>query len=216
MKHKQSGFGLTGIIVIIAMIALVGALGYVGYKNIFAKKDIAGQFGEDGYIPSGKKFPALVTGAPYIPESYSDQEGADYLGKYAGAPGLSDALEKIAKSNPCSVTEGRFKQIVLGVTEDQAQALIGNGCGSKGYLRSFLIKQGNSWIRLGSWDGYFSDKQVEYKDADINILTDTPSCELVDEYSIQKSIAPVCYNKGEGQSSLYAGDSSNYSYTLRQ
>jgi len=215
MKSKQSGFGLVGVTTIIIVVGLVVALGYVGYKNFVAKDGDTTDSNYYGYDPNGRKFPPLVSGAPYIPDGLSDQEGADYLGKYAKVPGLSSALEKIATSNPCAVTEGRFKQIVLGVTEDQTQALIGNGCGSKGYVRSFMVKQNGEWMRVGSWDGYFSNDKVEYKDASINILTDTPSCELVNKYSIQKTIAPVCYNLEEGQSNLYAGDSGNYTYVLR-
>jgi hypothetical protein len=215
MRTRQSGFGLIGIIVLLVTIGLVGALAYVGYSNfvVKSKKDTTTNY--YGYDPNGRKFPPLVAGAPYIPDGLTDQEGAHYLAKYAQVPGLNAALDKIAKTNPCAVTEGRFKQIVLGVTEDQTQALIGNGCGSKGYVRSFMIKQNGEWIRLGSWDGYFNDDHVEYNEASINILTDTPSCELVNQYAIQKAIAPVCYTLQKGQSKLYAGDSGNYTYVVR-
>ena len=133
--------------------------------------------------------------------------------KSSQVSGLHDALDSIAKNNPCSVTEGRFKQKVLGVTEDKSQALIGNGCGSTGYLRSFMIKQQGKWVRVGASSGKFNDNKEDY--TNFSALLDMPSCELVDKYSIQKSLAPVCFNKSDGQSSLYAGDNSNYTYTVR-
>jgi hypothetical protein len=212
MKNKQSGFGLVGIIIIIVVL-LLGALGYVGYKNFIAKDKTSGQFGEYGYIPDGKPFPPLVSSVEYVPEGMSNQEVVEYMGKFTKVPGLSAALEKIAKSNPCTVTEGRFKQKVLGVTEDQTQALIGNSCGSTGFLRSFMVKQNDAWIRVGSSNGKFSDQNAET--SNFNLILDTPSCEVVDEYKIQRILAPVCFMKLEGQNNLFAGDSGNYKYILR-
>lgn len=213
MINKQSGFGLVGIIIIIMMMVLLGALGYVGYKNFIAKDKIPGQFGEYGYIPDGKPFPPLVSGAEYIPAGMNDQEAVEYLGKFAKVPGLRGALDEIAKNNPCTVTEGRFKQKVLGVTEDQTQALIGNSCGSTGFLRSFMVSQNGNWVRVGSSNGKFSDTKADAKN--FNIILDTPSCEIVDKYGIQKTIAPVCYVRGQGENDLFAGDTGNYRYELR-
>ncbi len=213
MKNKQLGFGLIGILVVLAFIAIITTLGYVGYKNFIAKDKKPVQIGDYGYILNGKPFPPLITGVGYIPEGMSSQEGADYLGKFANVPGLSDALEKIAKNNPCSVTEGRFKQIVLGVTKDQTQALIGNSCGSAGFLRSFMVKQSGSWIRIGSSNNKFNDQKED--SSDFNLILDTPSCDVVDKYGIQKVLAPVCFVKQEGENDLFAGDSGSYKYILR-
>jgi hypothetical protein len=213
MKNKQSGFSLVGIIVIVIAVALLGTLGYIGYKNFVANDKASSQFGDYGYIPNGKPFPPLVTGVEYVPAGMSDQEAADYLGKYAKVPGLSDALEKIAKHNPCTVTEGRFKQKVLGVTEDQTQALIGNSCGSTGFMRSFMIKQDGDWIRVGSSNGKFNDQEAD--NSNFNMILDTPSCNVVDKYDIQKTLAPLCFTKQEGENNLFAGDNGNYRYVLR-
>lgn len=212
MKNKQSGFGLVGILTVIVVVGLIAGLGFVGYKNFIAK-DGSSNTDEYGYDPNGKKFPPLVAGANYTPEDMPAQERADYMAKFATVPGLDEALSVIAQKNPCAVTEGRFKQRVLGVTADQTQALVGNGCGSTGLVRSFMIKEGDSWKRVGSANGYFNDEKADNKN--FNELLDTPNCEVVDKFKIQKSIAPVCFNTGEGQSELYAGDSGNYTYVLR-
>lgn len=211
MKNKHPKFSLA--VGIIGLILLV-ILGYVGYKNFAVKDKAPVQFGDYGYILDGKPFPPLVTGAEYFPAGMTSQEAADYLGKYAKAPGLSDALEKVAEQNPCTVTEGRFKQKVLGVTADQTQALIGNSCGSTGFLRSFLIKQDGEWIRVGSSNGKFNDKKAD-DSPNFNLILDTPSCDVVDKYNIQKALAPVCFVKLDGENDLFAGDSGNYKYVLR-
>jgi len=212
MKQKQAGFGLVEIIIVMVVIAIIGALGFIGYKKFVAKEDqtSTSYYGVD---PDGRKFPPLVAGAYYAPEGMTSQQVADYMGKYASVPGLDAALNEIAKKNPCAVSEGRFKQRVLGVTEDQTQALIGNGCGSTGLVRSFMISENGSWKRVGSANGYFNDDNKD--NSNFNELLDTPSCEIVEQFAIQKSIAPVCFKKEPGQSNLYAGDSGNYKYILR-
>ncbi len=129
-------------------------------------------------------------------------------GKYATVPGLTDALKKINQNNPCEPSEGRFKQIVLGVTANQSQVLIGNSCGSTGVARTFMVKVDGQWQSVGG----------DWKDANretFSPLTDIPSCTLVDQYHIEPSIAPICFEAKPGTSDLYAGDTTNYTYRSR-
>ncbi|HET8690155.1 MAG TPA: hypothetical protein VFL81_01850 [Candidatus Saccharimonadales bacterium] len=107
----------------------------------------------------------------------------------------------------CTVTEGRSKSIVLGVTQDKSQVLVGKSCGSTGVVRSFLIKQDGKWVSVGKFN--------EAERANFETLIDAPSCWLVEKYHIQKSIAPVCFNLKSGKSSLVAGDLGNYTYVVR-
>lgn len=194
MKSKQFGFGVIEVLIAVVGLALIGAVGYVAYKNINESKKADGMF-------STQAMPPLVRGV------YGDNVSS--ISKYTEAPGLHDALRKIADDNPCTPTEGRYKLIVLGVTSDKTQALMGGSCGSTGVLRSFMIKEGSDWKIVG---GSFKDERQR---SDFSELTDTPSCELVEVNSIQKSIAPVCFNLKEGASELLAGDMSNYEYVVR-
>jgi hypothetical protein len=71
-----------------------------------------------------------------------------------------------------------------------------------------MVKQSDSWKSIGTW-------KDEAMRTDFSALTDTPSCEVVEQNKIQKSIAPVCYKLNEGTSDLMAGDMNNYSYIVR-
>src|SRR5690606_32146199 len=97
MRNKQLGFGLVEVITVMLIVGLIGTLGYVGYSNLVKKEDKPAQFGEFGYIPDGKPFPPLVSGALYSPEGMSSQEVVEYSVRYAEVPGLRDALDKIAE-----------------------------------------------------------------------------------------------------------------------
>lgn len=191
MKINQKGFGVVGVLILLAVICL---LGFVSYSFISTDRDRT-----------------LETTAPLpLPPLARGVAGPQVsaLDKYLEVPGLNDALKGISENNPCAPTEGRFKQIILGVTADKTQALIGNSCGSTGVLRTFMIQNGNTWERVGDW-------KDEGSRTEFSALTDTPSCEIVDRYNIQASIAPVCFEKKAGSSDLFAGDITNYSYRSR-
>lgn len=194
MQNKQSGFGIVEVLILVVIAGLVGALGYLAYTNYSAKKDS----GDTMFATT--QMPPLVRGV--VGPNVSNAS------EYIKASGLSDALNEIAKDNPCAATEGRFKQIVLGVTEDKTQALIGNSCGSTGILRTFMVKEGEQWKVVGIWKDEMSRK-------DFSSLTDTPSCELVTAHNIQRSIAPICFEIQEGTNSLAAGDLNRYQFVVR-
>lgn len=193
MKDDQAGFGIIELLLIIVTLGLIGGIGYAAYSRVNTAKNTES-------TRSATPMPPLVRGV--YGANVSDPA------KYLEVPGLKDALKKIADDNPCQPTEGRFKQIVLGVTSDQTQALIGNSCGSTGVLRTFMIKQGDGWKSIGAW-------KDEAKRTDFSALTDTPSCEIVEQHKVQKSIAPVCYRLHDAASDLMAGDMNDYSYVVR-
>lgn len=194
MKNKQFGFGVVEVLIAVVVLGLIGALSYVAYKNTYESKKADEMF-------STQAMPPLIRGV------YGDNVSS--ISKYNEAPGLHDALRKIADNNPCQPTEGRYKLIILGVTSDKTQALMGNSCGSTGVLRNFMIREGDGWKLVG---GSFKDERQRN---DFSELTDTPSCELVELNNIQKSIAPVCFELKEGAGELLAGDLSNYIYIVR-
>jgi Tfp pilus assembly major pilin PilA len=194
MKNKQSGFGIVGILAIVAVIGLAGVVAFQAYTTITNKNEV-----KEGDM-SILNMPPLIRGVASM--------GASDPVKYREATGLGESLDKIAENNPCQPTEGRFKQIVLGVTADKTQALIGNSCGSTGVARTFMVKEADTWNSVGSW-------KDESSRPDFSALTDTPSCKLVNEHNIQKSIAPVCFEVNENGSELFAGDLSGYEYVVR-
>lgn len=92
---------------------------------------------------------------------------------------------------PCKdFYQGHYRQFVYGVTEDKQQALVGHGCGATGYEKSFIIKQNGTWKKVGFTGG------ITFKNQDnvvaFDSLTGLPLCSVVEKYSIQKSIAPIC------------------------
>lgn len=107
---------------------------------------------------------------------------------------LSEILYTALRSydeRPCKeFYQGQYVQFVYGVTEDKQQALVGHGCGSTGYEKSFMIKQNGVWKKIGLANG------INFKTQDnvvaFDSLTGLPLCSVVEKYSIQKSIAPIC------------------------
>lgn len=130
-------------------------------------------------------------------------------------PGLRAALSEFNDdTSPCSDLMGRYKVTLFGVTADKSQALVGFGCGGYGSVRSFMVKQDDSWLQVGAADHLTLRNHDE--SANLSQLLELPSCQLVENYGIQKSIAPVCYQeKVNGKSSLLIGDKAEYSYKVR-
>lgn len=195
MKHSQQGFKIAETVIIMVAVVLIVAMGYFAYTNMIKEPDVGNH---DGMFAT-TAMPPLIRGIAGAKSSAPE--------KFQEASGLMDALKKNADNNPCQPTEGRFKQIVLGVTADKTQALIGNSCGSTGVQRSFMLKEAGEWKMVGNWKAGGDDV--------FNVLTDTPNCEVVDVLNIQKSIAPVCFETQEGQSELFAGDLAGYRYVVR-
>lgn len=211
MKNKQkkrySRRSLIEVVVGIFLVGIIAVLSYTVCKQNSEKPSLkdAAAFMES--------LPGLIT---FAPVAYSSDSPAaltlSSLSDYAKVPGLVDALKIYESKKPCSGIQGIFKQHVLGVTEDQSQALIGSGCGGTGMLRSFMVKQNDKWVKVSSWDPQLSSQHHE---SNFSALLDTPSCAIVEKYDIQKSIAPVCFMREAGKSSLFTGDIANYNYTLR-
>lgn len=208
MQNKKiAGINLTSILIALLSAAVVCLVGYIAYLN-YADRDNSDV---DTAIEVMESLPGLISSAPLTySEGMSTEEVLEHSVKYIEVPGLVDALKGYEDNNPCQQLEGRLKQFVISVTSDQTQALIGNGCGGTGMTRSFMIKDGQDWLRVGSWDQRFGDGRNNF-----NVSHDLPSCSVTDKYQIQSSIAPVCFNVVEGQSDLYSGDPVNYTYTLR-
>lgn len=211
MKNKQqkrySQRNLVEAVIGLFLVGIIAILSYMAYVSSHhgpSLKDAATVM---------ESLPGLITSVPGV---HNDDTSAEQtlasLSDYAKVPGLRDALMVYEKEKPCSGVQGRFKQRVLGVTEDQSQALIGSGCGGTGMLRSFMVKQNDKWIRVSSWDPQLSSRGAE---SNFSALLDIPSCEIVEKYNIQKSIAPVCFKRETGRSNLFTGDTANYSYALR-
>ena len=208
-RKSHTSVGPFQLAVGLFLVAIIAVLASVIYKNHVEQK--AGpNLAEVAEVMEA--MPGLISSAPISLREKTQQEALDFMGEYAQVPGLVEALSVYEKDNPCVQLQGRFRQLVLGVTEDKTQALIGNACGAGGMVRSFMVKQDDNWVRVGSWDGKFSnDDSMD----NFSVLLDTPNCAVVEEHAIQRSIAPVCFKKASGQSSLFTGDTANYTYVLR-
>ena len=206
-QKKHLRLGLIEIAIGLLLIGIIVVLSYTVYKNNSEKPSLRDA------ATIMESLPGLITFAPGAHgDSSSGEQSLSSLSDYTKVPGLVDALKVFEKEKPCSGVQGRFKQHVLGVTEDQSQALIGSGCGGTGMLRSFMVKQDDKWARVSSWSQSSGSSDDENN---FSVLLDTPSCKIVEKYNIQKSIAPVCFKKEAGKSSLFTGDTANYSYVLR-
>lgn len=145
---------------------------------------------------------------PLMPPLVTTQNGEILA---STVPGLQAALITRQNPNPCAATEGRFKQIVLAVTADKTQALVGYSCGSTGMVRMVMFMQDNQWKVIGGSDQKFkSDIAGEY-DPRLGVL----SCTVADQYAIQASIVPVCHEAVTGENGLSIGAAQAYDYRVR-
>jgi hypothetical protein len=97
---------------------------------------------------------------------------------------LKAFLSAEAKGSGC--VENGLKPAVYNVvafTKDRSQVLLGYGCGSA-EARMFAVVKDDSWEAISPTNKF-------------DVLTNTPECDYVKQYSISKQIAPVCFNASD-------------------
>lgn len=134
---------------------------------------------------------------PIIRDSYSNLEKAhDSLDAIdTDLPGLVAALDAGEDQQQCGIYEGRYKIDVLRVNQNKDQALIARWCGSTGMRRSLIIKHQQIWMDTAG------QKDMWKNSPNYDLTTDTPACQLVDQYNIDIHLAPVCFEGEDDQTS---------------
>lgn len=97
---------------------------------------------------------------------------------------LQTFLENQIKNGGCP-SDNPGIEYVRAFTTDRSQVLLDSGCG--GGTRTFAMLKNNQWQSIPSTN------QLD--------TFDVPSCTFLDQYTISKQIAPVCY-KTQGSASL--------------
>ena len=172
----------------------------------------------DQYADKSNNSPAIIQLQDYVAEV--DNNSNEYSGEtYSDMDkSLQIALTKLSDENQCRPEQGIQRIRVIGITKDKTQALFSRTCGGEaGLVQNFIINKNNNWIVVSPVTNSSSNGTAKgsIDNPNFSPLLDLPNCELVNKYSIQKSIAPVCFNRLDGRSDLYAGDTRNYSYTIR-
>ena len=201
------------------IVIIVGLISYILYTELSTDdRTTSKQNTADQQVAGSTILPTYVKANEYWNKEETEQANSEnYKGELLNdtldtIPYLKNALDKIAKKDPCFDSQGVGKITVLAVTKDKTQALYSKTCGGEaGANRYFMIKNNDKWEQVTS----NKDDKLSTDAPDFSPLLDLPNCELVNKYSIQKSIAPFCMNVKDGKSDLAVGDTRNYSYSVR-
>lgn len=113
---------------------------------------------------------------------------------------LSKALASDFDARPCSdFTQGMFTVNVLALSENNQQALVGLGCGGAGQEKAIFIQRDGTWEKLGAPHFMYRHQH----DSAFSTQYDLMSCVDTEAYTIDRSIAPLCYDGNPANPSSY-------------
>lgn len=89
-------------------------------------------------------------------------------------------LDKKAASDCAGLAPSRYN--VISSSSDRTQVLLGYGCNGNTDARMYAVYVNSAWKLLSPTNQF-------------DLVTNTPRCEYVTANAIDKSLAPVCFNK---------------------